>query len=410
MSFSAIPEVIEDIRTGKMIILIDDADRENEGDLVCAAEKVTPEIVNFMATYGRGMICMPLTEKRCDRLELLPQTLHNTAHLQTAFTVTVDARNGITTGISAADRAKTILQAVQDDCRPDDLVRPGHIFPLRARNGGVLVRAGQTEGAMDLARLAGLTPAGVICEIMNPDGTMARTPELIEFGKRHDIRIATIADLIEYRLSRESIVKRVETVDLPTNCGMFRLIGYQTVHSNKLHLALCKGNIGQLDANGEVIEQEDTVLIRVHSECLTGDIFHSQRCDCGGQLHEAMRRIEEAGKGAIIYLRQEGRGIGLLNKLRTYHLQDVGMDTVQANEWLGFAPDKRDYGIGAQICRDLGLRKIANLTNNPSKTGRLQVYGITVVEQIPLEIDPSQHNHYYLKTKRDKMGHLLKNL
>jgi 3,4-dihydroxy 2-butanone 4-phosphate synthase/GTP cyclohydrolase II len=410
MPFSAIDEVIEDIRAGKMIILLDDADRENEGDLVCAAEKVTPEIVNFMATHGRGMICLPLTELRCNQLQLHPQAQQNTAQLQTAFTVTIDARQGISTGISAGDRAKTILQAIKQDCIPEDLARPGHIFPLRGREGGVLVRAGQTEGAIDLARLAGLDPSGVICEIMNPDGSMARTPELLEFGKRHELKVACIADLIEYRMNRESIIKRIESVDLPTDCGLFRLIGYQTSHSKKLHLALCKGDVGQLDANGKVIEQEETVLIRVHSECLTGDIFHSQRCDCGSQLHEAMRRIEEAGKGAIIYLRQEGRGIGLLNKLRTYHLQDVGMDTVQANEWLGYAPDKRDYGIGAQICRDLGLRKIANLTNNPSKTSRLQVYGVTVVEQIPLEIDPSQHNYHYLKTKRDKMGHRLNNL
>ncbi len=410
MKFAPIPDVIEDIRAGKMIILLDDAHRENEGDLVCAAEKVTPEIINFMATHGRGMICMPLTELRCNQLQLPPQVEQNTAHLKTAFTVTIDARDGITTGISAADRATTILQAIKADCIPEELARPGHIFPLRGREGGVLVRAGQTEGSIDLSRLAGLDPSGVICEIMNADGTMARRDELFEFSKQHDIKVVCIADLIEYRMRNESLIQRVESVDLPTDCGMFRLIGYQSSHDNKLHLALCKGDVGQLDSNGQVIEQKETVLIRVHSECLTGDIFHSQRCDCGSQLHEAMRRIEEAGKGAIIYLRQEGRGIGLLNKLRAYHLQDVGMDTVQANEWLGYPPDKRDYGLGAQICRDLGLRKVANLTNNPSKTDRLQVYGITVVEQIPLEIDPSQHNYHYLKTKRDKMGHRLKNL
>jgi 3,4-dihydroxy 2-butanone 4-phosphate synthase/GTP cyclohydrolase II len=410
MSFCSIPEAIEDIRAGKMIVLVDAADRENEGDLVCAAEMVTPEIINFMATFGRGMICMPVTGETCDKLKLHPQTVENTASFQTAFTVTVDAARGVTTGISAADRAKTILQAVRDDCRAEDLARPGHIFPLRGREGGVLVRAGQTEGAIDLARLAGLKPAGVICEIMNQDGSMARTPQLQEYCKTHNLKMATIADLFEYRLQHEPIVKRVESIDLPTDCGTFRLIGYKSSLNDKLHLALTKGNVGDLDEFGNVIEQKHTVLIRVHSECLTGDIFHSQRCDCGSQLHEAMRRIEQAGKGAVIYLRQEGRGIGLLDKLRAYHLQDVGMDTVQANEWLGHKADKREYGIGAQICRDLGLRKIANMTNNPMKTKCLSVYGIEVVEQIPIEIDPSDHNRRYLEVKRDKMGHILKKL
>ena len=410
MIFSKIEDVLEDFRRGKMIVLVDDEDRENEGDLVCAAEKVTPAIINFMATHGRGMICMPITAQRCDELQLHPQTVHNTAPLETAFTVTIDARDGVTTGISAADRARTILQAVQDDCSPTELARPGHIFPLRAREGGVLVRAGQTEGAVDLARLSGLKPAGVICEIMNEDGTMARVNQLTEFCKKFDLKMATIASLIEYRLQSESLVQRVENVELPTDCGMFRLIGYKTAVDDKLHLALCKGNVGQLDNNGKVIEQKETVLVRVHSECLTGDIFHSQRCDCGNQLHEAMRLIEEAGKGAIIYLRQEGRGIGLTGKLHAYKLQDVGMDTVQANEWLGFDADKRDYGLGAQICRDLGLSKIANITNNPIKTNRLQVYGITVVEQVPIEIQATEHSRRYLETKRDKMGHVLRKL
>jgi len=408
--FSEIEAILAELQAGRIIVLVDDEDRENEGDLVCVAEKVTPEIINFMATHGRGMICMPLTGEHCDRLRLHLQTHNNTSALRTAFTVTIDAAHGITTGISAADRAATIRQAIRDDCQPDDLARPGHVFPLRAREGGVLVRAGQTEGAVDLARLAGLKPAGVICEIMNPDGTMARMPQLIEFCKNHQLKMISVADLIEYRQQREMLVKRVETVDLPTDCGLFRMIGYKTAIDNHLHLALCKGDVGMLDSSGKVIEQQDRVLVRVHSECLTGDIFHSRRCDCGNQLHEAMRRIEQAGKGAIIYLRQEGRGIGLTAKLHAYHLQDVGMDTVQANEWLGYKADKRDYGIGAQICRDLGLRKIAIMTNNPLKTSRLQMYGITVVEQIPLEIPPNEHNRRYMQTKRDKMGHILKNL
>jgi len=410
MELSGIPEVLDDIRAGKMIVLVDDEDRENEGDLVCAAELVTPEIVNFMATHGRGMICMPLTEQRCEQLQLHPQTAHNTAPLGTAFTVTVDARRGITTGISAGDRATTIRTAVGEESRADDLVRPGHVFPLQAREGGVLVRAGQTEGAVDLARLAGLKPAGVICEIMNPDGTMARMPQLIEFCQEHGLKMTTIAELIEYRLKRESLVRAVEMVELPTDCGMFRLIGYETAVDSNLHLALCKGDVGLKGSDGKVIEQTEPVLVRVHSECLTGDIFHSRRCDCGNQLHEAMRRIEEAGKGAIVYLRQEGRGIGLAAKLHAYKLQDVGMDTVQANEWLGYKADKRDYGIGAQICRDLGLTQIRNMTNNPIKTNRLQVYGITVVEQVACEIEPNEHNRRYLTTKRDKMGHMLRHL
>lgn len=410
MSISTIQDVVEDIRNGKMIVLVDDEDRENEGDLVCAAEKITPEIVNFMAKHGRGLICMPLTGDDCDRLHLHSQTRSNTAALGTDFTVSVDARSGITTGISAADRATTIRQIVADDCKSQDLARPGHIFPLRARDGGVLVRAGQTEGAVDLARLAGLKPAGVICEIMNDDGTMARLPQLTEFCKVHQIHITSIAALIEYRLQREKLVRRTQTVELPTDYGLFRMISYETIADHHLHLAICKGDIGQLDKDGNVIEHDEPILIRVHSECLTGDIFHSRRCDCGDQLHEALRRIEQAGKGALIYLRQEGRGIGLNAKLHAYRLQDIGMDTVQANEWLGFQADKRDYGLGAQICRDLGIRKIRNMTNNPIKTERLEVYGISVVEQVPLEIDPNVHNRRYLQTKRDKMGHILPGL
>jgi len=410
MCFSEIPEVLDDIRAGKMIVLVDDEDRENEGDLVCAAELVTPQIVNFMATHGRGMICMPITAKLCNKLRLHPQTANNTAPLQTAFTVTVDARNGTTTGISAADRATTIQQIIKDDCQPEDLVRPGHIFPLQGRDGGVLVRAGQTEGSINLSQLASLKPAGVICEIMNPDGTMARVPQLKEFCKTHKLKMTTIAKLIEYRLQREKLVRRVDMVDLPTDCGMFHLIGYESIIDNNMHLALCKGDVGKIGKDGKVVNQQDVILIRVHSECLTGDIFHSQRCDCGAQLHEAMKKIEQAGKGAIIYLRQEGRGIGLAAKLKAYRLQDVGMDTVQANEWLGYEADKRDYGLGAQICRDLGIRRIANMTNNPVKTNRLQVYGITVEKQVPLEFPTTKHNQRYMQTKRDKMGHLLRHI
>ncbi len=409
MTFNTIPEILDDIRDGKMVIIIDDADRENEGDLVCAAEKVTPEIINFMAKY-KGMICLSLTEQLCHELHLHPQTTESTASLGTAYMVTIDAKDGVGTGISANDRATTIRTAVSDSCKPEDLNRPGHVTPLKARDGGVLVRAGHTEASIDLARMAGLKPAGVISEIMAEDGQAATTEELMVLAEENNLKIARIADLIEYRYVREPLIKRVECVDMPTEYGQFRLIGFKAEHDQKLHLAICKGDVGLIGNDGEVIEQEDTVLIRVHSECMTGDIFGSNRCDCGPQLHEAMKRIEKAGKGAIIYLRQEGRGIGLLNKLHAYHLQDVGMDTVQANVWLGHKADKRDYGVGAQICRELGLKKIANMTNNPTKTSRLEIYGIEVVEQIPIEVGQNEHNEYYLKTKRDKMGHNLNNL
>ncbi|MHC4843104.1 MAG: bifunctional 3,4-dihydroxy-2-butanone-4-phosphate synthase/GTP cyclohydrolase II [Planctomycetota bacterium] len=406
VQFSEISDALANLAEGKMVVLVDDEDRENEGDLVCAAEKVTPEHINFMATYGRGLICLPLTAEKCDSLGLYPQTVENTARLKTAFTVSIDAAEGITTGISAADRAHTIQATIKDDAKPNDLVRPGHIFPLRARQGGVLVRAGQTEGAVDLMRSAGLKPAGVICEIMNEDGTMARVPQLLEFCQKHDLKIISIAKLVEYRLQRESQVKRVEQVFLPTDYGEFKLIGYESITSAEPHLALCKGNIGDLDKDGNVIEHDEPVLVRVHSECMTGDLFHSQRCECGYQLVSAMKMIEEAGKGALIYLRQEGRGIGLKNKLRAYKLQEQGLDTVEANIKLGFLPDKRDYGIGAQICRDLGLRNIKILTNNPKKISRLEVYGIKVVEQIPLKAEPSQHNIDYLRTKKMRLGHM----
>jgi 3,4-dihydroxy 2-butanone 4-phosphate synthase/GTP cyclohydrolase II len=402
-----IPEALEDLRQGKMIVLIDDEDRENEGDLVCAAELATPDIINFMAKFGRGLICFPLTGEKCDSLGLYPQTLNNTAHLQTAFTVSIDAASGISTGISAADRAHTIQMTIRDQARAIDLARPGHIFPLRAKDGGVLVRAGQTEGAVDLMALAGLKPAGVICEIMNDDGSMARVPDLLRFCKQHELRMTSIAKLIEFRLQRESQIKRVESVHLPTDYGDFKLVGYESASSAEPHLALCKGGVGELDESGEPVDHPYPVLIRVHSECLTGDLFHSQRCECGYQLIHAMQKIEAAGKGALIYLRQEGRGIGLINKLRAYKLQEQGYDTVDANLKLGFAADKRDYGIGAQICRDLGLRNVRILTNNPKKVSRLEVYGIKVEEQIPLRAEPGEHNIEYLRTKKCRFGHLL---
>ena len=407
MKFSAISEVLEDLRQGKMIVLVDAEDRENEGDLVCAAEKVTPEIINFMAKYGRGLICLPLPSEKCDSLGLYPQTIENTARFETAFTVSIDAAEGISTGISAADRSRTIQATIADETKAGDLVRPGHIFPLRARVGGVLVRAGQTEGAVDLARLAGLKQAGVICEIMNEDGSMARVPQLLKFCEKHNLKIASIAKLIEYRLQREHQIERVECVHLPTDYGDFKLIGYESMTSADQHLALCKGGVGKLDENGKVIEHDEPVLVRVHSECLTGDLFHSQRCECGYQLIAAMKMIESCGKGAVIYLRQEGRGIGLAGKLKAYKLQEQGLDTVEANLKLGFIADRRDYGIGAQICRDLGLRKIRILTNNPKKINRLEVYGIQVVEQIPLKAEPGEHNIDYLRTKKYRLGHIL---
>jgi len=407
VEFSEISDVLEELRNGRMIVLVDAEDRENEGDLVCAAEKVTPEIINFMAKFGRGLICLPLTAEKCDSLGLFPQTIDNTARFGTAFTVSIDAADGITTGISAADRAHTIKVAIADDARPTDLARPGHVFPLRARTGGVLVRAGQTEGAVDLMRLAGLKPAGVICEIMNEDGTMARVPELLAFCEQHGLKITTIAKLVEYRMQRERLIRRVECVHLPTDYGDFKLIGYESITSTEPHLALCKGGVGELDVDGKPIPHDEPVLVRVHSECMTGDLFRSQRCECGYQLRTAMEIIEKAGEGALIYLRQEGRGIGLTNKLRAYKLQEQGLDTVDANLKLGFVPDKRDYGIGAQICRDLGLKRIRILTNNPKKVSRLEVYGIEVVEQIPLRARPGKHNIDYLRAKKRRLGHLL---
>ncbi len=394
-----IDKAIEDIRQGKMVILVDDEDRENEGDLTVAAEKVTPEVVNFMAKHGRGLICLSLTSEKVKALNLPPMSDNNTSRFQTAFTVSIEARHGVTTGISAADRATTILTAVADDAKPSDLVRPGHVFPIRARKGGVIVRSGQTEGSVDLARLAGLKPAGVICEIMKEDGTMARMPDLKKFSEKHDIGICTIADLIEYRLRTESFVHPVATTVLPTSpAGEFKTIVYENDVDDLLHIALVKGKI----------DPDKPTLVRVHSECLTGDVFGSMRCDCGEQLRAALQMIEQEGTGVLLYIRQEGRGIGLLNKMKTYELQDQGHDTVEANELLGFQPDLRNYGIGAQILVHLGVRKMRLMTNNPKKIVGLEGYGLSMVEQVPIEMTPNEYNERYLSCKKAKMGHLLK--
>jgi 3,4-dihydroxy 2-butanone 4-phosphate synthase/GTP cyclohydrolase II len=399
MGVSKIKEAIVDIKSGKMVILVDDEDRENEGDLCMAAEFVTPESVNFMARYGRGLICLSLNEEIADKLHLTPMVRDNRSRFGTAFTVSIEAKFGVTTGISAADRATTIQTAVADSAKPEDLVSPGHVFPIRARKGGVLVRTGQTEGSVDLSRLAGLKPAAVICEIMKDDGTMARMPDLEIFAGEHGLKIITIADLIDFRMQHESLIRRAASATIPSRYGGdFKLIVYENDVDDMKHVALVKGEIGSADE----------VLVRVHSECLTGDVFGSVRCDCGDQLHKAMRMVQEAGKGVIVYMHQEGRGIGLVNKIKAYELQEHGMDTVEANIALGFKPDLRDYGIGAQILVDLGVRKIRLLTNNPKKIVGLEGYGMTIMEQVPIEIKPNENNIQYLTTKKKKMGHTLK--
>ncbi len=399
--FNTVDEVLDDITTGKMVILVDDEDRENEGDLCMAAEKITPEAINFMAKHGRGLICLSLTPERVDELKLSMMTDDNTSAFGTAFTVSIEAKRGVTTGISAADRAKTIKTAIDAKTKSEDLSKPGHVFPLRSRPGGVLQRAGQTEGSVDLARLAGLYPAGVICEIMSDDGTMARVPELIEFSRRHNLKIVTVKDLIKYRMRTERFVKRLATVKLPTTFGGdFTAIAYSNEIDTSVHIALVKGEI----------KPTDEILVRVHSQCLTGDVFASERCDCGEQLHKAMEKIKKEGKGVILYMKQEGRGIGLINKLKAYELQDKGLDTVEANLKLGFKPDLRDYGIGAQILVDLGVRKMKLMTNNPKKIVGLEGYGLKVVERVPIETRPNERNIVYLKTKKKKLGHMLDNV
>ena len=398
MSHLSIEEAIRDIRDGKMIILVDDEDRENEGDLYMAAEKVTPDAINFMAKFGRGLICLSMTGEKADSLDIPPMVDNNQSPLGTGFTVSIEARCGVTTGISAADRATTILTAVAETTKPRDLVRPGHIFPLRARDGGVIVRAGQTEGSVDLARLAGLNPSGVICEIMDEDGSMARMPSLEKFSEVHGIGICTIADLIEYRMRTESFVRRAAETTIPTIfAGDFKAVVYENDVDSLLHIAMVKGEI----------DPQKPILVRVHSECLTGDIFGSLRCDCGPQLQQAMSMIENEGSGVLLYIRQEGRGIGLVNKIKAYALQDQGLDTVEANEELGFKPDMRNYGIGAQILVDLGVRKMRLLTNNPKKMIGLEGYGLSIDDQVQIEIEPNEYNKCYLECKKLKMGHLL---
>jgi 3,4-dihydroxy 2-butanone 4-phosphate synthase / GTP cyclohydrolase II len=395
--FATIEEAIEDIRAGKFVVVVDDPDRENEGDLTIAAEHVTPEAINFMATHARGLICLCLTEERCDELGLRPMTYNNETPYETAFTISIEAREGVTTGISAADRAHTIQVAIDPEKGANDLVQPGHVFPLRARNGGVLVRTGQTEASVDLARLAGLTPAGVVCEVANEDGSMARVPDLVPYCERHGLKMVTVADLVEYRRRHEKLVERMTTVRLPTAYGEFTAVAFREKLTGKHHVALVRGEV----------DGEENVLVRVHSECLTGDVFHSLRCDCGEQLEQALAQIGAAERGVLLYMAQEGRGIGLLPKLKAYELQESGLDTVEANLELGFAADSREYGIGSQILHDLGLSTIRILTNNPKKITGLEGFGLKVTEQVPIEVPPNAENRRYLETKRAKLGHRL---
>jgi 3,4-dihydroxy 2-butanone 4-phosphate synthase/GTP cyclohydrolase II len=402
MPFSSIPEAIADIRAGRMVVVVDDEDRENEGDLTIAAEKVSPEVINFMARFGRGLICLPMTGERLDelRIPLMVQDEENSARFGTAFCVPIEAKQGTTTGISAADRARTVLAAIDPATKPSDLARPGHMFPLRAVSGGVLVRAGQTEAAVDLARLAGLYPAGVICEIMDDDGTMARIPKLQAFCRTHGLRMITVKDLIQYRMSHERLVRKIAEANLPTGYAPFRIHAYESLIDGQHHVALTLGNIAA----------DEPVLVRVHSQCLTGDIFASTRCDCGDQLHRALEQIAKDGRGVLLYLRQEGRGIGLVHKIMAYQLQDQGQDTVEANESLGFKADQRDYGIGAQILVELGVQKIRLLTNNPRKFVGLEGYGLTIVERLPIEVPASDASRRYLRTKKEKLGHILRSV
>ncbi len=406
MQFNTIQEAVEDLKQGKMIILVDDAHRENEGDITIAAEKITPEAINFMLMHARGIICLAINAERAEELDLYPMVSHNTSNFQTPFTVSIDARNGITTGVSSRDRATTVLTAIDDKATADDLVRPGHVFPLKAQRGGVLVRTGHTEGAVDLTRIAGLKPAAVICEIMTEDGNMAKLPDLRKFAEKHNLKICTIADIIKFRHEQERLIEKRVTVKLPTIYGNFTLHLYRSFVDEYLHLALCL-NIGNESGNEPSPLHNEPVLVRVHDECLTGDVFGSLRCDCGEQLHSALRIIQHHGKGVLLYMRQEGRGIGLENKLHAYLLQEKGLDTVEANERLGFPADKRDYGIGAQILRDLGVTQMRLLTNNPKKFAALAGYGLEIVERVPIVMEPQEENKHYLRTKKEKLGHII---